>query len=165
MVDTRSSVFPVQYGFLQQTPAEPSPGFTPPPVMVLVPLLPVPAVMYTLVEVHRGPAAFRHAVISANQPRLAEATCQSIRDALAGVWPEAAASFLLDIRHDWGRVACVVFSEHDPIATVAAVAETMRSASLDDIHTVTVTVGGTTYVATPEWCRGHSKVGIVQGAG
>jgi hypothetical protein len=165
MVDTRSSVFPVQHGFLQQTLAEAPQGFTPPPVMVLVPLLPMPAVMYTLLEVHSGATASRHAVISANHPRLEDATCQSIRDALAGVWPEAAASFVLDVRHDWGRVECVVLSEHEPIATVAAVAEAMRAGILDDIHAVTVTLGGTRYVATPEWCSDHSKVSIVEGAG
>ncbi len=165
MVDTHSGVFPVQYGFLQQTLSEPPQGFTPPPVMVLVPLLPVTAIMYTLVEVHSGPVASRHAVLSANHPPLADATCQSIRDALARVWPDAAASFVLDISHGWDRVACTVSSDHDPIATVAAVAESMRSGVLDDIHTVTVTLSGTTYVASPEWCNGHSEVSIVEGAG
>jgi hypothetical protein len=165
MLDTHSSVFPVQYGLLQQTLAEPPQGWTPPPVMVLVPLLPVPAVMYSLVEVHNGSASSRHAVISAHYPRLADATCQSIRDALAEVWPRVAASFVVGLTHESGKVACEVLSEHDPVVTVAAVAGAMRSGILDDIHTVTVTHGGRTYVATPEWSNGHSKVSIAEGAG
>ena len=165
MPDIRASVFPVQYGFLQQTLAQPSQALTPPPVMVRVPLLPVPAAMYTLVEVHSGSALTRHAVIGANYPRLADATCLAIRDALAEVWPAVAASFILDLSHDRGRVACVVFSEHDPIATVAAVAESMRSGILDDVSDVTITVGGKTYVASLEWRNDHSRVSIVEGAG
>src|SRR5262249_32950511 len=124
-----------EYGFLQATPSGVPAGFS----MVVLPTLPVPHLMFDVMIVEPAHGAQEHLVISAHSPRLDEALYEHVRQAVSSRWPAALTSFITESVYEPEGPTCrsVVYSglAGHRVEVAAAVAESLRAGTLDDIHT------------------------------
>lgn len=154
-----------EYGFLQTAASGVPAGFS----LVVLPGLPVPRLMYhvLMVEPHEGRQ--QHVVVSAYQPPLDQTSCEQVRRVVSSHWPEAQASFITsNVYEPKGPTClCAVYLGQDgqPVEVAAAVAESIRSGTLDDIETVSVTVDGVRHSVALAWAGTHADATILEGPG
>jgi hypothetical protein len=84
-------------------------------------------------------------------------------------WPEAQASFITDSVYEpeGPTCLCAVYLGQDgqPAEVAAAVAESIRSGTLDDIEKVFVTIDGVPHSVALTWAGTHADATILEGAG
>jgi hypothetical protein len=155
-----------EHGFLQAAASGVPAGFS----LVVLPMLPVQRLMYHVltVEPHEG-VSEQHLVVSAYHPRLDEAVCDQVRRIVSSQWPAAQTSFITDnvYEPEGPTCRCAVYLGQDgqPAAVAAAVAESVRSGTLDDIQTVLVTVDGVPHSVALSWTGTHASATVLEGAG
>ena len=125
--------------------------------------------MYHLLMVEPHEGSQQHVVVSAYHPRLDQALCEQIRRVVSSRWPEAQASFITDsiYKPEGPTFLCAVYLGQDgqPAEVAAAVAESIRSGTLDDIETVSVTVDGVPHTVALAWAGTHADATILKAAG
>jgi hypothetical protein len=161
----RRNVRQGEYGFLQTAASGVPTGFS----LVVLPALPVERLMYHVLMVEPHESSEQYLVLCAYHPPLDQALCDQVRRVVSAQWPEAQTCFITDNTYEpeGPTCRCAVYLGQDgqPAEVAAAVAESIRSGTLDDIHTVSVTVDGTQYSVALRWAGTHADATIVEGAG
>ena len=103
--------------------------------------------------------------VLAHDPKLDTPVCEGIRGAIANHWPEALACFVTDLEHtpEPASYRATAYSGRagEPSVAAMAVAESVRSGTLDDLDAVRVTVDGRQFSVGIVWAGDHATARIL----
>jgi hypothetical protein len=152
-----------EYGFLQAAASAVPAGFS----LVVLPGLPFERLMFDLLTVDTAEGGGQHVIVSAHHPRLDEVLCERVRLVVSARWPQAQTSFITDwvYEPDGPTVRCVVYTgpHGQRVSAAAAVAESIRRSTLDDIETVSVTIDGLPHSVALKWAGTYARAIVVEG--